>query len=272
VTESALGNTEVAGAPSRGGSAPQTTIAILLPVTSRNRTLRRVVDADIFRLFLPSLIETASWDHDLRYALHVGIDEDDPFYSSPSNRSTLIEELRHALQGRSACVFSHSFRGTAHAPCWVWNALFALSYADGADYFYQMGDDVRLQTAGWARFFIQALQSNPVFPGLGVAGPLETVAKSILTQAFVSRIHMEIFGTFYPPAFRNWWSDDWITKVYAPDHLFICDQHMVDNVGGVERYAIDAGAHRLLAGECAKGRQRLGVWLDARGVRSGRSS
>ena len=39
----------------------------------------------------------------------------------------------------------------------------------------------------------------------------------IFTQSFVHRTHLEIFGFLYPPVFRNWYSDDWISEVYKPD-------------------------------------------------------
>ena len=200
----------------------------------------------------------------MRYAIYIGVDDIDPFYGQSGNRQRLVEEIRRALAGREVGVSVHTLEGTAHAPCWLWNELFARAYRDGADYFYQMGDDVRLATPGWARAFDDALRSNPILPGLGVAGPLETVAKTILTQAFVSRIHQEVFGTFYPEIFKNWWSDDWITEVYRPEHLFICDEHLVDNVGGSERYDIDTAAQLVLAEEVRKGKERLSAWLSAR--------
>lgn len=242
-------------------------IAILIPVTSRRRDLRSPADADLVRLFLPTFLATADWDGAFSYDLHVGIDDDDAFYADPVRQAELLEGLRAALERRPARVATHVFAGTAHAPCWSWNALFARALEDGADFFYQMGDDVRLVTAGWARDFTTTLLANPVLPGLGVTGPLETVAKTILTQAFVSRRHAEIFGTFYPPVFRNWWSDDWITNVYRPEHLFFREAHLVDNVGGAERYEIDRAAEAVLVPEVAAGRARLAAWLAARAGR-----
>jgi len=47
----------------------------------------------------------------------------------------------------------------------------------------------------------------------GVTGPI-CRGKHIFTQSFVSRLHFEIFHYYYPPVFRNWWSDDWVTFVY----------------------------------------------------------
>ena len=79
----------------------------------------------------------------------------------------------------------------------------------------------------------------------------------------MSRLHKHIFGTFYPPVFKNWFSDDWITEVYRPEHLFVFASHLVDNVGGLERYDIDRAAESVLAEEVSKGKERLAAWLSA---------
>jgi hypothetical protein len=239
-------------------------IAILVPITSRRRTLVDVADSDLLRLFLPSFLATATWAPGFAYEIHVGIDDVDPFYARADRQDALREGMEQAIGRRSARVVLHVLEGTSHAPCRAWNELFARAHRDGADYFYQMGDDVRLVSPGWAATFVDVLAANRVAPGLGVAGPLETVARTILTQAFVSRVHWEVFGTFYPQVFKNWWSDDWITQVYRPDHLFVREEHLVDNVGGDERYEIDRGAEALLSAEVDAGRRRLAAWLAGR--------
>ena len=50
--------------------------------------------------------------------------------------------------------------------------------------------------------------------------PLDTNNARILTHAFVHRTHVELFGCFFPPAFKNWWSDDWISTVYGAHATF----------------------------------------------------
>jgi hypothetical protein len=239
-------------------------IAVLVPVTSRRRELACVAEGDLFRLFLPSFLATANWEPGYEYDLHVGIDDVDPFYAQARHRDALLDEARRLLAGRAARVHAHVLTGTTHAPCWAWNELFARAHASGADFFYQMGDDVRLVSAGWAEAFVATLRANPRLSGFGVVGPLETVARTILTQAFVSRLHWDVFGTLYPPAFKNWWSDDWITAVYRPGHTFFREDHLVDNVGGTERYEIDRSAQALLEGEVELGRRRIAAFLAAR--------
>ena len=48
---------------------------------------------------------------------------------------------------------------------------------------------------------------------------------------------MDIFGFYFPEEIRNWYCDDWITKVYYPDHFYEL-KHYVINKGGDPRYEI----------------------------------
>ena len=94
------------------------------------------------------------------------------------------------------------------------------AYDDGADYLYQLNDDTILVSKGWAETMIADLAGSMVAPNVGVAGPLDTNNERILTHAFVHRTHVDIFGAFFPPAFKNWWSDDWISAVYGAEATF----------------------------------------------------
>ena len=249
------------------------TIAVLVPTTSRGRRRRGVDDTDLLRVLLPSLLATATWDGSVTYRLYVGYDAADPFFDDPRTADALEAAVRRRVGDRPLTLVPRPCEGTAHAPVAVWNRLFADAYADGCDFFYQLGDDLSLETAGWARDFPAALLLNRAEPGLGVTGPVDRghvtdagrLKLDVLTQSFVSRRHMEVFGTYYPPAFRNWWSDDWITRVYAPDHLRPAFHHTVYNSSQSRmRYEIDFGAREILEAEVARGRERLAQWRAAR--------
>ena len=105
--------------------------------------------------------------------------------------------------------------GMRGAPCWLWNALAARAYEStgewslaslttvtrktssigGAiDYFYQTNDDIEFLTACWAEDFITALENSNVAPNFGLVGPLDSNNERILTQSFVHRTHLEVFG------------------------------------------------------------------------------
>ena len=54
-----------------------------------------------------------------------------------------------------------------------------------------------------------------------------------------------MFGHLFPPSFKNWWSDDWISTVYGAAHTFVVpDVQIKHNVGaqktkGTTRYEVD---------------------------------
>jgi hypothetical protein len=113
------------------------------------------------------------------------------------------------------------------------------AYRDGAEFWYRVNDDTKFVTPHWIRDFTAALQNfDP--PGLGVVGPtFKTGHLQILTYDFVHRTHWEIFGFQYPPAFQNWWSDDWITKVYGFTRLSkLSQQHVTHAQTAGQRYTI----------------------------------
>ena len=92
----------------------------------------------------------------------------------------------------------------------------------------------------WPRIFIDhLLQLDP--PNVGVVGPVAEEGKtSILTYDFVHRTHIEIFGYYYPRVFTNWWADDWITHVYAPDRAVMVQDVKVQHTGERgTRYDVD---------------------------------
>jgi hypothetical protein len=249
------------------------TIALMVPTTSRGRRRRGVEQTDLLRVLVPSLLASATWDGSVAYRLYVGYDAGDPFFDAAAR----LDELRAAIGRRTGdrpfALALERCEPTDHAPVAVWNHLFAAAYRDGCDFFYQLGDDIELETPGWARDFPAALGLDPDEAGLGVTGPVDRgcydghlgLRTDVLTQSFVSRLHMEIFGTYYPPVFRNWYSDDWITRVYAPDHLRPAFHQTIFNTSAIRpRYRIDEGARDLLDPAVARGRARLARWRAAR--------
>jgi hypothetical protein len=74
----------------------------------------------------------------------------------------------------------------------------------------------------------------------GVTGPSDVSNRRILTQSFVHRTHIDIFGIYFAEPFKNWWSDDWLTKVYGNtntlrDHS-VTVRHQVSSEG--QRYPV----------------------------------
>jgi hypothetical protein len=125
----------------------------------------------------------------------------------------------------------------------MWNRLFKKAYDDGYDYFFQCGDDISFKTTGWVNSCIEVLARNK---DIGLAGPINNNSR-ILTQAMVSRKHMEIFGWFFPEEIINWCCDDWYNWVYQPKHFFPLKEHFCSNDGGNPRYVVNNDP-RFLAG------------------------
>ena len=109
------------------------------------------------------------------------------------------------------------------------------AYDEQCEYFFQCGDDIYFTTKGWVNDSIKMLQDNK---DIGLTGPINNNNR-ILTQAFVSRKHMEIFGWFFPEEIINWCCDDWYNWVYQPNHFYPLNNHYCSNLGGEPRYDID---------------------------------
>ena len=116
----------------------------------------------------------------------------------------------------------------------MWNILFKYAYDQGCDYFLQCGDDINFKSKYWVDDAIQILEKNN---GIGVAAPICN-NPTILTQSFVTRKHMEIFGWYFPEEIVNWFCDNWINAVYKPSHWFPLRKHYCSNDGGAERYIV----------------------------------
>ena len=69
-----------------------------------------------------------------------------------------------------------------------------------------------------------------------------------------------MFGHLFPPYFKNWWSDDWISTVYGAAHTFVVSEVQIKhNVGaqktkGTTRYEVD----KVLIDVCSIAQSYLG--------------
>ena len=161
----------------------------------------------------------------------------------------------------------YHFEDTLGAPSQAVSGLARLAVKDGNDYIYQLNDDTILVSKDWADDMITALVQSPLAPNLGVAGPLDTNNERILTHAFVHRTHVDIFDAMFPTAFKNWWSDDWISTVYGSRATFarrdVIVTHNVQSqkTGAWNRYDVDHNAHFLLHDQVQRGFVTINAWL-----------
>jgi hypothetical protein len=195
-------------------TAPQAQIAVLIPVCSRNQQYTDVSSTPFVSRFLPSFKATYQPDK-YSYTIFIGYDDDDAFYAEHAGSL--------AAAAVNVCpIHTQVLTGCQHAPATAWNQLAAtaMAAADNFTYFFQVGDDVILERAGWTEYFIDRLTATA---GVGVTGPCNWLNHSqrmaagrshVIENALVSRRHLEAFGTFFEPSIRNWYCDDWITRIY----------------------------------------------------------
>jgi hypothetical protein len=206
-------------------------IGLLIPCTSRNRNWVSIKESYLFNYYLQSFVATRSEGH--IYTLYIGYDKDDRIFSKKGEQdySRIIEKIYGDIKVKYVEMNEKPGHLTA-----IWNRLFRQAYDEGCDYFYQCGDDISFKTKNWVNDCIQTLKQNK---NVGLTGPINNNPR-ILTQAFVSREHMHIFGEFFPESIINWCCDDWYNYVYAPDLFFPLRNHYCSNEGGEPRYVINS--------------------------------
>lgn len=241
-------------------------IAIIVPVSSRKSNYRCVEDIDFFKILLPSFLNSLISDEKdkFNYSFYLGYDAGDSFYDNESILDRISAKFRQAVKDKNIVLKELvKCHGTEHSPAYVWNILFKRAYNDGCDYFYQLGDDIELITAGWSSVFVEALAKNK---GVGVTGPLEEHNRRILTQTFVSRTHMDIFGYYFTPIVKNWSCDDWLHNVYMPSYNFWRKDISVKNSSvGSTKYDIENISSKKLKKEIKQGRKKIKNWMKAKG-------
>jgi hypothetical protein len=195
-------------------------IGVILPTTSRGRTWEKPEYSYLYKFF-QSFKKTLSKEH--TYVFYVAYDYDDAFYLAHIPVfQTFGFEIRF--------VASHEEKG------WVtrlWNMLAKMAYEDGCEYIFQCGDDIFFHAKGWVQACIDTLRA---VGNVGLTGPRTMENAVILTQAFVHRTHLDIFGYFFPEEIKNWYCDDWINAIYPK--TWLKSKYTCGNVGGKERYTI----------------------------------
>ena len=207
------------------------TIGILIPCTSKGRQWKTLYETYLFNLTLRTIINTISRENKLVF--YIGIDDDDVVFSKKDVQNQLIDLVDRTFGNDSIQFISMSSVEKGHLTK-MWNILFRKAYDDMCDFFFQCGDDISFETKGWDNDCIKTLGANN---NIGVTGPRNNNPR-ILTQTFVSRKHMDIFGFYFPESIRNWCCDDWICEVYSPKNYFPLQNHFCSNNGGPPRYTI----------------------------------
>jgi hypothetical protein len=207
-------------------------IGALILATSKNRDDWVMMnDTYLYNLTLKTFLLTLDKEHN--YIFYIGIDKGDRIFDNETQK----REITRFSKAFPNVEFK--FMTMENIPkgyvTLMWNKLFEDAYKVGCDYFYQCGDDMEFKTKGWINDSIKVLKEKN---DIGLTGPINNNNR-ILTQAFVSRKHMEIFGWFFPTEIKNWCCDDWYNMVYHPNYLYPLYHHCAENKGGQPRYDID---------------------------------
>ena len=212
-------------------------IAVIIPVTSNKCNYNNFKHTDLFNILFKSFFTTYDSKHEYRF--YLGIDSDDEFYQN-ENVQNDIKKFINVMKNTDIqfLTIDSSFKGNV---CHIWNELFKKAYEDNYDYFVQIGSDIYFQDKDWVNACLDILKQNN---DIGVVGMTDQGRKkynpydTLLTQSFVSRKHMDIFGFYYPYEFKNWFIDDWISEIYEKDDIKIIIPHRIYNCGGKPRYEV----------------------------------
>jgi hypothetical protein len=207
-------------------------IGIIIPTTSNKRNFKTAKDIDFFTILMPGFLSNCS--NKYNYDFYLGIDHDDAFFLK--EEKNIIAHFKKITNGKTNFSIRlekmYNLKGKVGA---IWSNLANTAVENNAEYLYQMGDDIKILTPNWEVTFINQLKK---VNNIGVTGPMDINNKRLLTQSFVHKTHLKIFGKYYPEKIENWYIDDWISDVYKPDRYFMIKNIKVRNSGGPPRYNV----------------------------------
>lgn len=207
-------------------------IGLLIPSTSNGREWQSYEDCYLYLYTLKTFFLTYDKEHN--YIFYIGIDRNDKIYDNTEQQQKIIR-FCSVMKNVDIQFFYMDDIAKGHLTI-MWNKLFEIAYNDNCDYFFQCGDDIAFKTKGWVNACIDTLINSD---NIGMTGPINN-NNQILTQTFVSRKHMELFGYYFPTEIINWCCDDWINLIYRKlGKYYPLTNHYCDNLGGKPRYIIN---------------------------------
>tara|TARA_B100000963_G_C22613373_1_gene666025 strand:- start:1417 stop:2214 length:798 start_codon:yes stop_codon:yes gene_type:complete len=206
-------------------------IGILIPSTSKHRNWTTIQETYLTKYTIKTFLMTYNEEH--TYIFYIGIDENDYILDNSDNQNKIMKIIDQYSNIEIKFIQMTNIQ-KGHLTK-MWNILFQKAYHENCDYFFQCGDDISFETKNWINDSILTLKKHN---NIGLTGPINNNFR-ILTQAFVSRKHMEIFGSFFPEIIINWCCDDWYNLVYKPNYFFPLNKHYCINKGGKPRYEIN---------------------------------
>jgi hypothetical protein len=206
-------------------------------------------DTDLVKHLLKSIDNTVSVAERVRYDIRVYVyyDDDDVFW-----RSVKPSDIKSD--------FPITFNMVPHTDRIPWNEVTKHAYDDGTDYIFRTNDDVELKSTEWISLAIRTLVD---MSNVGVVGPKTLKGNTkILTLDFTHRTHIDIFGTYYPPEFKNWYVDDFITYIYN-DRLAVLRQWVTIHLVNPTRYSVFKPSRRVYAKYMHEGKELINDYLNS---------
>lgn len=263
----------------RKGSEPSTTpppVRLLLPIKQEMRkttvaicalskskpTWQYVHDSSVYKLFLTGIYQTTHMQSQYDITVHVGVDTDDVFWSKKDNYNALVLASARDFNLKLT-VYHYAKKQPNHLPM---NELMRDAARTGAEYLVRLNDDTEIKSMSWLPLAVRRLSTyDPPF--VGVVGPVCREGKtSILTHDMVHRTHLEIFDTYYPPNFHNWYVDDWISAVYGPERTTKIPDWVVHHYVSPPRYNPIMVSNETLQKSIQEGKDRIQAYLSRRNV------
>ena len=222
-----------------------------------------------FKRLLPSFCESAS--PNFIYIFFIGYDFNDTFFIKEKNQQTFIKTFdrmtNRTCKGRIDVQLKLLRCNHDGQPARAQNYALMAAYSAGMDYLYMVNDDTILMTRNWTLRFIEELAKFTP-PNVGLVGPHHLGGNSgIFAYNFVHRTHVDIFNTFYPRNFTDWFADNWISTVYLPNNVLKLSDIKVIHTGDLRtRYNINWKAGALLGRLVREYRVILRSYLEKRGI------
>ncbi len=201
-------------------------IHLPLSVTSRFlRNIRRITDLPLLKYILPTFIASVE-PHLFRYDIGIGVDKGDKWLDHYNRTQAIVKwwQWQWHEQWPQYCVpplWFVAYDNSKSRNTWAVNFISQRAYEAGADYFLRVNDDTTFLQNNWSSAFVTELLSFRPIPGFGVTGPFDPhqAERRIHTHSCVGRPHFDAFGFYFPFTMANYWTDDWVTNVYAPPYL-----------------------------------------------------
>ncbi len=241
-----------------GGAAPLARPIVAVVTSTRSTsTSSDVLATDLFATLMTSINATVTareWQaFDVR--LYAAYDDDDTFWKTHGREMQALWDTRLGAGQRKLKVRMVECK---RVPKMIpWNAVARAAFEDGAEYFLRPNDDSLLVSPGWISLAIDALERADHY---GVAGPVSHEANlEILVHDFTNRAHFSVLGYYYPPMFKNWFLDDWITMIYGA-RLFKFPEWHLTHLVRETRYSVFIPDEQQMLDTMRESRAALQSW------------